>query len=240
MHLILIFTISVTFVEIIYSFRTRFSFYSIDNTRKKCAINPYEFDPAVISAMRSAARMGDAEKLRALTSNWSHHPILNDKVGDMMGLTLLHWAVAAGQSTKRIECLRILLDAGSNIEALNNAGNTPLHYAAATGKDECTSYLIERGANVDTKSVTSFDQTPLHFAASRGYIDCGIVLISKGASINLVDKNGDTALHLSNRFGKSDFTDLLLANGADKSIKNLDGKLPLEVAPLTVVNESYE
>ena len=78
--------------------------------------------PGTIDSIRSAARMGDFEKLKLLSIEWNGHPVLNDRNGDMMGLAPLHWAVAAGQSKGRLQCISVLLDAGANIETTNNGG----------------------------------------------------------------------------------------------------------------------
>jgi hypothetical protein len=52
--------------------------------------------PGTLDAIRSAARMGDARALLALTEGLKDHPILDSREGDFMGCSALHWAVAAG------------------------------------------------------------------------------------------------------------------------------------------------
>lgn len=200
------------------------------------------FDPpsGYIQAIRSAARMGNVEKLEELTKACSRgHPVLNDKVGDMMGLTPLHWAVASGQAKGRIACVELLVNAGVDIEAINNSGYTPLHYACATGKNECARLLLDRGANIEAK-VSSTCYTPLHCAVLKGDEDCALMLIERGAVVNSEDINGDTPLHLARRFGKVECEELLLDNGADTNVKNLNGERPLERESLPLVNSSYE
>ena len=49
-----------------------------------------------LNSIRSAARMGDVDKLQEIVKKWQKNDILNDRTGDMMGLCPLHWAVAAG------------------------------------------------------------------------------------------------------------------------------------------------
>ena len=101
-----------------------------------------------IQSVRSAARMGDADTLRQLVQGWSNHPGLNNRVGDIMGLTPLHWSVAAGQAKGRRACVEALLQAGCDVDAVNNSGNTALMYACATGKIECVEALLAGGAQV--------------------------------------------------------------------------------------------
>lgn len=200
------------------------------------------FDPpkGFIESVRSAARMGDCEKLTSLTNECGYgHPVLNEKKGDIMGLTPLHWSVAAGQSKGRLACLEALIKAGADIEGTNNGGFTPLHYACATGKTDCAALLLQNGANVDVQGFTN-RQTSLHCAAQRGDEECVTLLLDNGAYVNIVDSNGDTPLHFARRFGKTECEKVLLTRGADTSIRNTLGELPLENNPLPITNYSYE
>ena len=49
------------------------------------------------------------------------------------GRTALHVAVLNG----KVECVKVLVEAGANKEATNNNGETPLHRAAYSVKEEC-------------------------------------------------------------------------------------------------------
>ena len=52
-----------------------------------------------------------------------------------------------------VEVIRMILDAGANINAVNvNQENTALHLAALKGNDKVVQYLISRGARVDIKN----------------------------------------------------------------------------------------
>ena len=110
--------------------------------------------------------MGDVEKLRSLVKPWSRQSLLSEKNGDIMGLTPLHWAVATGVNT-RMQCVSVLIEAGATVDAVNSGGNTPLHYACATGKTECAIILIDAGANVNARGLSN-GQTPLHLCSMRG------------------------------------------------------------------------
>jgi uncharacterized protein YegJ (DUF2314 family) len=57
---------------------------------------------------------------------------------------------------------KILLDAGADLEAIDDDGETPLHVATINGFADLVVYLIERGANTDTKNKDG--QTPLDIA----------------------------------------------------------------------------
>jgi ankyrin repeat protein len=61
-----------------------------------------------------------------------------------------------------VEIVRCLLDVGSEIDAANQVGDTPLHIAAAMAANRVVELLIERGA--DVKARNQRGQTPLAVA----------------------------------------------------------------------------
>jgi ankyrin repeat protein len=86
------------------------------------------------------------------------------------GASALH--VAAGR--KHIELVRILLDAGANVNACSRFSDkraTPLHYACSTGNLDLVNLLVERGASKGTRDTEQ--ALPLHRAALNGH--CHIV-----------------------------------------------------------------
>ena len=58
----------------------------------------------------------------------------------------------------------------------------------------------------------------------EGLLDCG-------ADIDVQDKNGRTALHVSARGGSFTLFEYLLQRGADPTIEDNKGKIPLQFAP---------
>lgn len=105
----------------------------------------------------------------------------------------------------------------------------PLHESAKRGNlqflEECLSNKV---------SVNSLDKagcTPLHWAAHGGHVDCARILLSQpGVHTDAQNKLGDTPLHSSAWKGHADIVRMLLASGADKSLRNSEGKTPLELA----------
>jgi ankyrin repeat protein len=73
--------------------------------------------------------------------------------------TLLHICLHCAAASQRAAKLGLLLEAGLNIEATNNLGEMPLHYAAKFGKDDCVFQLLQWGANVD--AINFAGRTPL-------------------------------------------------------------------------------
>ncbi len=56
------------------------------------------------------------------------------------------------------------------------------------------------------------------------------LLLSQKLDANTQDRDGDTALHDAARFGHAECVDVLVAAGADKSIKNKKGETASDVA----------
>jgi len=72
----------------------------------------------------------------------------------------IHEAVAEGN----IEAVKRHLNAGTDLDAKNMVGLTPLHYAAANGHKEIAELLIEKGADLNAKDEDG--GTPLDVAIS--------------------------------------------------------------------------
>jgi len=46
------------------------------------------------------------------------------------------------------ECVDMLLKFGASVDAMERNNNTPLHYASAYGRYECSELLLKSGASV--------------------------------------------------------------------------------------------
>ena len=138
--------------------------------------------------IHSAARHGDVETLRRLLTEG----VSPDALGEnQVRRTPLHCLflgfVAEGD---RVACLKLLRDAGANLEASDYIGYRPLHFAANSASVEEVSLLVQARVNVDATSNNG--TTALHLAARRDSADCIEVLLAAGASLNLRDVNGKT------------------------------------------------
>ena len=84
---------------------------------------------------------GDAVSLRQLLEKGYNCNI----VGNSIGRGPIHYAATNGH----LECLKVLLEYGTNIQAKDIEGNTAVALAAAGGHTDCVRYLLEQGANVN-------------------------------------------------------------------------------------------
>ena len=92
------------------------------------------------------------------------------------------------------ELVRLLLEAGSNPNATDNDGVTPLHWAAGKGMTTAAQMLIAAGAKVNARDSVSF--TPLHNAAQGGWCEVARVLLSAGADTTARHSGGQTPLEI--------------------------------------------
>jgi ankyrin repeat protein len=127
-----------------------------------------------------------------------------------------------------------LLDGGADVNAvtmdeLGVEGITPLIWVSQRKYPEIAKLLIERGANVDSK--TSTRETPLHVATENNEYSIAQLLVTKGALVNEKNTKGETPLLIASRNKKGlGIVRLLLENGADINAADFHGWTPLMFA----------
>ena len=120
------------------------------------------------------------------------------------------------------DVVKMLLDQGACVGALDRENRTPLHAACYQGHPTSIELLIHHGADIN--STDNHGWTPLHFAAAGENYDALEVLIQNGSDIAAVDKTGRTALHLAGRKGCLASVELLLSHGSNINSKDYRGR----------------
>lgn len=116
----------------------------------------------------------------------------------------------------------ILLDAGASVNASDDEGDLPLHYAAFGNQPKIMELLLSRGAPVDAQNNTSC--TALYVSVNRQHSACVKVLLRHRCNINLQDSYGDTALHDAIGKDAADIVDALITcDKIDFTIRNKRG-----------------
>jgi len=134
---------------------------------------------------------------------------------------------AAGQGN--IGRLTELLDAVDVDVRLGDDGETALHRAASRGHLQAVTLLLDRGAKVDAADGEGV--TPLVLAAYRGHTEVVKLLLERGAFVNAREKrNGLGSLSHAVGRGDKELVAVLLAHGADPSLKAVDGRTALDRA----------
>jgi cytohesin len=113
------------------------------------------------------------------------------------------------------------------VNARDEAGNTPLHWAAVEGFPEDIDFLLEAGADVNARSEDG--RTPLHMARWRGNT---VTLLEAGADVNARNDNGRTPLHYAAEYFYPEEVLTLLEAGANVNARNGRGMTPMHYAAL--------
>jgi len=103
---------------------------------------------------------------------------LTDYSGPLHG-TPLHIACRIGDQ----EIVRLLVEAGADLEIKDVGRETALSIAAGNNHTELVAYLLEAGADVHAKGPNGLQ--PIHFACERAGRDVLELLLSHGVDVNL-------------------------------------------------------
>ena len=137
--------------------------------------------------------------------------------------------------------IRALIDAGADLGAQDERGETALHRAAAAGRVADLQALVAAGAEVNAAS-RGGGLRALHFAIWR-QADLATVttLLEAGADVNARDVRGGTALHWAARIRQVDpaVVEALLAAGAEVHARDNLGQTALDYATrANIANEA--
>lgn len=139
-------------------------------------------------------------------------------------------AAAAGDAKRVRDLVGLDRDLAN---AVSPDGFSALGLAAFFKRREVVRYLLEMGADPRPASRQG-GFTALHSAVATdaGDVDVEIVrlLLDKGANPNAKAQSGSTPLHTVGFTGDGESLRLLLKHGADRTIKNSDGKTAADVA----------
>ena len=155
----------------------------------------------------------DEEKVRNLASD-----ITSLSTPDQYGITAVHYA------TFQPENLPILVNIAEQRDTCmlsllvreDGRGNTPLHYAAASGCTESVSYY--KSVNIHN----SDGDTPLHLSIKSSYCHSGPVreiLLHESCNSSTVNTQNETPLHIVSQYGKPNIAELFAEKCSQEDIK---------------------
>jgi ankyrin repeat protein len=116
------------------------------------------------------------------------------------------------QSGRRAAALE-LLDSGTDVNATQNDGTTPLHWAVYHSDIPLVERLLEQGASAAV--VNRYGSTPLTEAVKLANSELVEKLLDAGAEPDSPNEDGQTALMLAARTGSLEVAERLVAHGAN-------------------------
>ena len=155
-------------------------------------------------ALMKYAGDGDVKAITALLKAGGDADFRREAVGD----TALMSAAAGGH----LQVVRILLDAGTDVNARDRNSETALGIAAAAGHVEITRALLDAGADPNVSA--TFKPTALQRAASAGHLQIVRQLLAADAEVNARTPEGHNALSLAASGTHLEVVEVLLAAGA--------------------------
>ena len=131
----------------------------------------------------------------------------------------------------RVERLRSLLDADpAQATAVAADGFYPLGLAAYFKQPAAVRLLLDRGADPNQAATNTAKVTALHAAVSSNQKQIVEWLIEAGADVNARQQVDYTPLMGAAANARIEIMELLLAHGADRTMKTTDGKTPADLA----------
>ncbi|MBI3650783.1 MAG: ankyrin repeat domain-containing protein [Acidobacteria bacterium] len=125
--------------------------------------------------------------------------------------------------------VRELLEQGSDVEAKDPAGWTPLMRAAQSHHTTVIQILLDNGANPNV-SEDIRGMNALLLAVESKNLSSALVLLNHNANVNTPNRGGYTPLMLAVQSGEVEMVQLLIDRGADITARIGNGETALDVA----------
>jgi ankyrin repeat protein len=121
-----------------------------------------------------------------------------------------------------LEQVKLFLKQGVNYNAVDQGGQTALMFAAFNGHSEIVLSLIEAGAEIDQRDMVG--RTALLYGSTGPFPETVKILLDRGADPNIVDseEHFSPLMHAAAE-GHLEVVKVLIAHGADRSLRDVDG-----------------
>jgi ankyrin repeat protein len=154
------------------------------------------------------------------------------------GITPLSAAAYMGSAP----IVQLLMEKGADPKVTDNTQKAAIIYAAGRGFLPVTRLLLDHGVDINAKYGN--DLTALMWAAGHSaeagvndVVEVMTLFIERGARLDEQDNRGRTALMIAAELDHAAAVDVLLAHGADKSLKDKQGKTAGDLTSLTALRD---
>ena len=176
----------------------------------------------------AAAQEGNIQELKYQINRCKALGRAIDETDDYC-MTALHWAILSGVSVN----VEALVQAGADIDAVNNALNSPLLLAAGSGAVDAFVFLVENGADIHLRNLNDRDalfMMVMYAQDTRAISVMVDLMITHGGDVDAPDSSGSSALHECCSSSITHSIDILVAAGADiNRPHSISGLTPLQI-----------
>jgi len=97
--------------------------------------------------------------------------------------------------------INVLLSDGTDVDTVDQDGNTPLMVAAHVGNPRIMNIILDHNPDINKQNKNGV--TALMIAAETGQFHAVEMLVARGADQTIQNANGNTAVTLASKFGHS-------------------------------------
>jgi ankyrin repeat protein len=173
-----------------------------------------------MTALMVACAEQDESLRRLLIKHGARVNAANDRGG-----TPLMYSATVGD----LDAVKFLLARGASVNARATNGWTALTLASARGFEQVATVLLAHGADPNVRDI--YGWTPLMRAVEheRGAV-VAVLLRTDRVELDIQNENGHTALHHAALEGLTDMARMLVARGADTTLRDHSGRTPMALA----------
>ena len=166
-------------------------------------INPYAQDAGCMTPLMRASANGHVDTVNALL-------------------------MAKSKYRSRLELVYRIIYGGTNVNAMNQYGDTALTLAAKSGHLDTVKQLVLYGALINTQDKVGW--TALMYATQYGSVSLVQTLIENGANVHVTGSDGTTALMIASEYGNVAIIKRLIKEGATVNTRRHDNITALMIA----------